>query len=617
MRMDIFQTAHLRITGMTCANCQDKIERTLCDTPGVQSATVSYAEATADVAFDAELLSRKDIVTIIDSLNYGVESETHNRNKKDKTPKTENRRRTVGIVFIIAALYLLLQQFGILNLLAPSRLAETNMSYGMLFVIGLITSVHCVAMCGGINLSQCIPQSEAQTGTRLAAFRPTFLYNLGRVVSYTAVGFLVGTLGSVITFSVVLQAALKLIAGIFMMIMGINLLGIFPQLRRFTPRMPRMFAQKINLQKQSSNSPLIVGLLNGLMPCGPLQAMQLYALSTGSPLKGAASMFLFSLGTVPLMFGLGALSSMLGKRFSHKAMTAGGILVIVLGLSMVSQGWNLSGITAGVPAAASASDTAPVMKDGVQQISSTLSPGSYPNITVQAGTPVKWTIDAPKGSVNGCNHKMLIPEYNIEYQFKTGENTVEFTPDKTGRYSYSCWMGMIRGTITVVNPGEKIPAENAAPAAPKPANFKIPSDPMVFAKRGDDDRQHVTIQLTDKGFSPAVIVVQAGVETELTIQNSTTTEDASLLLAPAYAFQLALIKGENIIGLYPTESFELSNGNNTAYAYIKAAEDIDLVRRDDIRKEVDAFEPLIYPPETFFPDTQTTGEAGNPADEAG
>ena len=59
---------------------------------------------------------------------------------------------------VILFLYALLQHFGILNLLAPGQLADTKMGYGMLFVIGLITSVHCIAMCGGINLSQCIPQ---------------------------------------------------------------------------------------------------------------------------------------------------------------------------------------------------------------------------------------------------------------------------------------------------------------------------------------------------------------------------------------------------------------------------------------------------------------------------
>ena len=87
--------------------------------------------------------------------------------------------------------------------------------------------------------------------------------------------------------------------------------------------------------------------------------------------------------------------------------------------------------------------------DGVQIVHSTLKSGSYPTITVQAGIPVKWIIDAPNGSINGCNNRMIIHEYNIEYSFQTGENIIEFTPDKTGSFSYSCWMGMIHGNIIV------------------------------------------------------------------------------------------------------------------------------------------------------------------------
>ena len=87
---------------------------------------------------------------------------------------------------------------GILNLLVPSQLADTKMGYGMLFVIGLITSVHCIAMCGGINLSQCIPQvtqGESDNTSKLAAFCPALAYNMGRVLSYTAVGFVLGLVG--------------------------------------------------------------------------------------------------------------------------------------------------------------------------------------------------------------------------------------------------------------------------------------------------------------------------------------------------------------------------------------------------------------------------------------
>lgn len=440
------KTKKLRIGGMTCVNCQNAIQKKLRNTAGIKKADVSYNNGTAVITYDTDIISLGDITAVIKRLGYEV---------LERTQPSTNSRRTIGLLIIILSIYILMQQFGILNLLVPSQLAETNMGYGMMFVIGLVTSVHCVAMCGGINLSQCIPQSENKNESgRFSALRPAFMYNFGRVISYTIVGFIVGALGSVITFSNAAQGGLKLIAGVFMVIMGINMLGIFPWLRRLNPRMPKIFASKINAEKVKSKSSFIVGLLNGLMPCGPLQAMQIYALSTGNAFAGAFSMFLFSLGTVPLMFGLGALSSVLSKKFTKKVMTVGAVLVVVLGLSMFSQGWSLAGFIdlpfISTTSNNGTSDSTVIIEDGVQVISSTLSPGSYPSITVQARMPVKWIIDAPKGSINGCNYKIYINEYGIEYQFKSGENIIEFTPTNAGTFRYSCWMGMIRGTITVI-----------------------------------------------------------------------------------------------------------------------------------------------------------------------
>ncbi|MDR1299799.1 MAG: sulfite exporter TauE/SafE family protein [Oscillospiraceae bacterium] len=431
----------LSIGGMTCVNCQNKIEKRLRGAAGVKSAAVSYSAGTADITYDADIISLGDIIGEINKLNYQA--------APPEERKRQGANRTAGILIAIAALYVLIRQSGLLSLLVPSRLAEANMSYGMLFMIGLITSVHCAAMCGGINLSQSVSYA-ARRGGRFAALRPALLYNLGRVISYTSVGAVVGALGSAITFSNAAQGALKLIAGVFMVIMGINMLGIFPWLRRFNPRMPKIFAGKF-----SGKSPLIVGLLNGLMPCGPLQAMQIYALSVGDPFAGALSMLLFSLGTAPLMFGLGALSSALSRKFAHRAMTAGAILVAVLGLSMFSQGWSLSGASLPQfpPGAVAQGDMAEAdISGGMQTVSSALSSGRYPAVTVQAGIPVKWVINAPPGSINGCNNRFFIPEYGIEHQFKTGENIIEFTPAETGSFRYSCWMGMIRGTITVIEP---------------------------------------------------------------------------------------------------------------------------------------------------------------------
>jgi sulfite exporter TauE/SafE len=300
-------------------------------------------------------------------------------------------------------------------------------------------------MCGGINLSQCIPQTG---GTPV---RSSLLYNVGRVLSYTAIGGIVGALGSVITLSGAFKGIVQLIAGVFMVIMGINMLGIFPWLRRLQPQLPKGLSRIVSRAKGKNNSPFIVGLLNGLMPCGPLQAMQLFALSTGSAVAGALSMLLFSLGTVPLMFGVGALSSLLSKKFTSKVMTAGAVLVTVLGLTMFTQGASLSGLSLNIASVGSQVSDSTIV-DGYQVVSSTLKSGEYPKIRVQAGVPVKWTINAPQGTINGCNNRLIIQEYGVEFQFKTGDNVIEFTPAKAGNIPYSCWMGMIRSTITVVAP---------------------------------------------------------------------------------------------------------------------------------------------------------------------
>jgi sulfite exporter TauE/SafE/plastocyanin len=445
--------------------------------------------------------------------------------------------------------------------------------------------------------------------------RPSFSYNLGRVISYTGVGFLIGALGSVFSFSGSVQGALKLAAGIFMIIMGVNMLGLFPWLRGFVPHMPNIFARKIDEQKSRGNSPLIVGLLNGLMPCGPLQSMQLYALSTGSPVAGAVSMFLFSLGTVPLMFSLGALSSVLSRKFTRQVMTAGAALVVILGVSMFSQGWSLAGLSLNglIPSSvggAQASVADIEIENGVQMIYSTLQGGrQYPAIVAQAGIPVKWVIDAPPGSINGCNSSMRIPEYGIQHQFKTGENIIEFTPDKPGKFPYSCWMGMIRSTITVVGSSgnsESTGTEDTAAysdSEPAPAGVTIAVGEIVQAEfvRNEDGEeiQRVQTDISDSGFSPAVIVVQAGVRVEWDINNSSSRSGSDLLLFPAYATQIRLVEETTSLFLFPTDSFDFSTEDHAFYGYVKVVDDLTAVDTAAIAEEVENFQTLIWPDQTF------------------
>lgn len=645
----------LQITGMTCVNCQNKIEKKLTSTKGVIRAKVSYNKASAEIEFDEKKTSPEALTRVIQGLGYGVDQKKAGGPDLDKTMVT---------LAVIIWLYAFLQHTGILNLLAPSQLADTKMGYGMLFVIGLITSVHCIAMCGGINLSQCLPQKSqeaAQDTGKLAAFRPALAYNIGRVVSYTAVGFVLGLVGfligggSEVGLSTFLQGILKILAGVFMVVMGINMLGLFPWLRKFTIRMPKFLAKKVGERKAHATRPFIVGILNGFMPCGPLQSMWIVALASGNPFSGALSMFLFSLGTVPLMLGLGSIVAALGKKFTDKVMSIGAVLVVVLGLAMISQGgslngmlpsgllmtliiaFSIAGILLSIPArkkvvkwilrivailvvigscalwhchsmmtrdTSTGEANSAQVSDGVQVVNSTLTSSSYPNITVQAGIPVKWVIYAPEGSINGCNNRMLIRDLGIEYTFHTGENVIEFTPTQPGTISYSCWMGMIQAYIFVTDGTEGTLAVGAEVSIPTASGYVIPTETMAIASLTTDESgnqlQQVSVELTDNGFEPAIVVAQAGTALYWNIENNRTDAAAGTeLFAPYYSTKLSLTAGSNQLGVYPSQSFDVYTGGDCFFCYVKVVDDLNAIDEDAIREEVSSFITMIYPAEVF------------------
>ena len=321
-------------------------------------------------------------------------------------------------------------------------------------------------------------------------FRNSLQYNIGRVISYSVIGGILGAIGGLagigsgIQTSTFFQGMLKLFAGIIMAVMGINMLGIFPGLRKLKLSIPNFGRNIITRPAGKNRTPFIIGLCNGFMPCGPLQSMQIVALASGCYLTGAVSMFCFSLGTVPLMLGFGSAVSILGKKFARQVLKAGAILVVVMGLSMIVQGGTLSGISSKTSetlmtentnasteninppktnSESAIADNAAGDEDqsnesgpnsttdtnGIQYVTSTLQAGSYPDITVKAGEPVEWTIDAPDGSINGCNYSIIQQDLGIQYSFNPGENVIEFTPTEAGTYTYTCWMGMITGKIHV------------------------------------------------------------------------------------------------------------------------------------------------------------------------
>lgn len=436
----------LKVEGMTCTGCETKIENKLTKIDGIYEVDASFYAASVTVVYDPQQVPLEDILSTVKKLGYNANSNVNE--PVDNSQKGSNNQLVV-IGIILLGGYLIIKHtvgFNFIPQITP------NMGYGILFVIGLLSSLHCIAMCGGINLSLCVShQFDQESDSKFAKVLPSILYNAGRVVSYTIIGGIVGALGSVFSISNAGSAFITILAGVFMIIMGLNMLNIFPWLRRINPHMPKIFASKIYSAK-TNKGPFIVGLLNGLMPCGPLQAMQLYALGTGSFLAGAMSMFVFSLGTVPLLFAFGALGSMLSAKFAKKMVKCSAALVMVLGVVMLGRGMAFTGITlpsfAGIAGGDAVSISTIVGEE--QQVTTTLDGGGYTPIAVQEGIPVKWTINVAEGDLNGCNRTIIIPEYDIEKELEVGENVITFTPTETGEFGYSCWMGMINSGITVV-----------------------------------------------------------------------------------------------------------------------------------------------------------------------
>lgn len=588
----------LKIDGMVCVSCENLIEDILLDNKGVINVKASYSKGSAKIKYDENKTSIDDLIKIIDEEGYEVIKDTKeekenivskiDESKTNKNQSLDKREdNTFQIILIIIGIFLLLRRFGISNIFNAFPTADENTSYVMLFIIGLFTSLHCVSMCGGINLSQCLNNNITNSKDKLSTIRPAFLYNLGRVISYTVFGGIVGGIGSVVSFSGGMQSLIQLIAAIFMVIMGLNMLNVFPWLRKLNPRMPKIFGKKLN---SNNNSPFFVGLLNGLMPCGPLQAMQIYALSTGSVTRGALSMFLFSLGTVPLMFGIGALSSYISRKASHNIMKFGAILVIILGLSMFNNALALSGINFS-QGSDSTSGVRAEVQDDIQVVTTELNGGRYEPIIVEVGKPVKWNVKASDGNLNGCNNRMIIREYGVEKSLEIGDNIIEFTPTKAGTYTYSCWMGMIRSNIYVVNPGEEPEVSGGSQNGLETlnninSNYKIPTDEVAVAKVSENE-QVVSINIEGNRFTPAVIILQEGLETTWNINN---TESKGISLAfPIYNQSIDIIGGNNEIYLTANQDFTFSGENYNYFGYVKVVKDIENINIEEIKNEIKAY----------------------------
>ena len=167
---------------------------------------------------------------------------------------------------------------------------------------------HCVGMCGGIVIAY--SSTKVQQGwSKTEQSFSHLLYSLGRILTYSILGAIFGYLGSVVTFSNTANGVLWLVAGLFMLLTGLSLLGKvkFLALIEHSFSKSKWYQQNFRalVSSQTLASFFLLGMLNGLLPCGFVYFFAITAASTADPLYGALVMVIFGICTVPALFSLG------------------------------------------------------------------------------------------------------------------------------------------------------------------------------------------------------------------------------------------------------------------------------------------------------------------------
>ncbi|MEK7116882.1 MAG: sulfite exporter TauE/SafE family protein [Patescibacteria group bacterium] len=552
----------LKIHGMHCASCEVLIERKFKNVAGIEKVHVNHTNGKADLLCSCEPNLRQ-LNNLVSESGYQVSS-WDDRNSpavvtRDKNTITDYLQ--IGWIFlVIVALYNILKQFDFL----PSIFISGHMGYGLIFLIGLFAAVSsCIAVVGGLLLALAGKYNESHPElTGIQKFKPHIYFNIGRVIGYTVFGAAIGALGSVLTLSPRANGYLMVLVSVVMLMLGFQLLHLFPGLRKFSPKMPKFISHKIHdlSTKDSKSAPFTLGAFTFFLPCGFTQALQLYVLANGDWKIGALTMLVFSLGTLPALISLSAISSFVKGVFQKHFLRFAGVLIIMLSVFNINNGLTLAGFNWNIALAFTSPSsnkqpeiaTAPIV-DGKQIVKMKVSGYTYiPNkFNIVEGVPVEWQIDG--GSAAGCGKVIVIPSLGTsKYLSPQGITTITFTPTQTGTIPFNCSMGMMtRGSEFTVVPNTK--GIVGAKIEPTAGTQSVPCDPKVA---DCIEPQKLSIEVSrEKGIVPLSLTAKKGVPVELTIDAKTPLGGCmSVWVIPKYSVTIPMTKvGKNTATFTPTE----------------------------------------------------------------
>ncbi len=340
-----------------------------------------------------------------------------------------------------------------------------------LFAVGLVTSIHCIFMCGGLVLTYAVKGTE--TGPWYRRLAPHLAYQGSKILSYATVALILGGIVVLLGRAVDITPFrnwLMVVAGVYMLLLGISMTGKVKALRYLTPRPPKFLVTALSRNRKKATAdaaeghaslatPIMFGLLTGLMPCAPLIAAQASAMASGSPLLGAWGMVGFGLGTMPLMLVFGFASSLLSRRFQDKLQVVAAAAVMIFAVVILNRGLMLVGSPVtfdSVRAAVVGTSASPPQTqyatggDGVIEVPLVIENTRYvpQTVTVPADTPFRLVVD--RREADACSAQISVPDAGVLADLKDNAvTTVDVPPMSAGTHTLTCGMGMMSGSIVV------------------------------------------------------------------------------------------------------------------------------------------------------------------------
>lgn len=439
------------ISGMTCVSCEVIIKDELENITSIKNVDICHKTNKAEIEY-LDQINIQNIKKVIEKLGYEL-SETPFATKKIKPTKKEWLIALVAL-FILYKGYTWIQKSGLLNSLDTGG---DTIGYGAAFIIGVVASIStCLTIIGAVVISFGTKyQSQGSKFER--TIKPHLLFHLGRVGTFFILGGILGLIGSVIKISPITMAWFSILIAIILIWLGLNITGLAPSITTMGIHMPKGILKHWNRLQNSNHryAPAILGGFTFFLPCGFTQSMQLFAMGSGSFMIGGLTLAAFAVGTMPLLLLLGVTSSNIQNKKSTLFKLIIGIIIVLFGWYSLASGLAILGIS--LPTINSnakeaelvASNESLMSIEQVQTVYMTVDYTGYTpsTIRIKNNVPVRWIIDGKQ--ISGCTNEIIVPELDLTIPLNPGQNIATFTPTKTGQLSFSCWMGMVRGTFIV------------------------------------------------------------------------------------------------------------------------------------------------------------------------